>query len=201
VTEALLLGATHAASFDEDPKHVAFALARYHFVARMLVGRDRVLEFGCGDGTGARIVRQAVGDLYGLDVQERGDTFPGEFMQRDCAVRWIKPPFGGVFDAVYALDVLEHIAPACEDEFLCNVRDSLHRHGAFICGMPSLESQPYASENSRREHVNCKTEHGLRATLANHFHSVFLFGMNDTTLHTGFGPLCHYRLALCAGKR
>jgi hypothetical protein len=26
-----------------------------------------------------------------------------------------------------------------------------------------------------------------------------VFGMNDEVLHTGFGPMCHYRLAICTG--
>jgi hypothetical protein len=57
----------------------------------------------------------------------------------------------------------------------------------------------HASEFSRAYHVNCKTEDGLRATLARHFRNVFMFGMNDETLHTGFGAMTHYRLAVCGG--
>jgi hypothetical protein len=33
--------------------------------------------------------------------------------------------------------------------------------------------------------------------LTPHFSNVFMFGMNDETLHTGYGPMCHYRLAVC----
>ena len=74
-------------------------------------------------------------------------------------------------------------------------------HSGVICGMPSLESQPYASELSRAGHVNCKTEEQLRQTLGKFFRNVLLFGMNDETLHTGFGPMCHYRLAICTGAK
>jgi hypothetical protein len=70
-------------------------------------------------------------------------------------------------------------------------------NGTFIVGMPSLESQVYASEGSKALHVNCKTEQGLRDSLQQYFANVFMFGMNDETLHTGFGALCHYRLAIC----
>jgi hypothetical protein len=65
-----------------------------------------------------------------------------------------------------------------------------------VIGMPSLESQPYASPFSRDNHVNCKTEEHLRALMAKHYRHVFMFGMSDEVVHTGFGPLCHYRLAL-----
>ena len=39
----------------------------------------------------------------------------------------------------------------------------------------------------------------MRTTLMQHWNHVFLFGMNDETLHTGFGPMCHYRFAVCTG--
>lgn len=188
------LGAMHSASFATDPKHLGFVLARYHFAARMLAGLHSVLEVGCGDGTGAQIVRGSVHYLALIDadpnsVGERHDMV-------DDGPYDLMP-----WDAVYALDVLEHIVPADEDVFLGNIVRTLKPHGCVIIGTPSLESQPYASELSRLYHVNCKTEDGLRETLQRHFHNVFLFGMNDATLHTGFGAMCHYRLAVCAGKR
>ena len=61
------LGAMHSASFAEDPKHLGFVLARYKFVAKMLAGKTWVLEIGCGDCTGARVVKEAVGGLIGCD--------------------------------------------------------------------------------------------------------------------------------------
>ena len=195
--EVIHLGAMHAASFAEDPKHLLFMLARYHFVARMFHGRGSVLEVGCGDGTGARLIAPVVEQLFGVDRLEHG-TFPGPFEKLD--IRFARPQFGQL-DAIYALDVLEHIDPQHEKAALENILYSLKPEGACIMGMPSLESQPYASAASRREHVNCKTELGLRALMEHFFHNVFMFGMNDATLHTGFATMCHYRLAVCAGLR
>ena len=43
-----------------DPKHLAFVLGRYKFVAKMLQGRERVMEVGPGDGFGLPLVAQAV---------------------------------------------------------------------------------------------------------------------------------------------
>jgi hypothetical protein len=57
-------------------------------------------------------------------------------------------------------------------------------HAKVIIGTPSLESQPHASELSKRHHVNCKTEDGLRETMERHFHSVYM-----------------YRWALASGKK
>ena len=78
---------------------------------------------------------------------------------------------------------------------------SLHLAGILILGTPSRESQPYASEPSREGHVNVKTQAALRALCERHFTTVFLLGMNDEVVHTGFGPMCHYLWALCVGPR
>jgi SAM-dependent methyltransferase len=193
--EGRLIGAMHAASFTTDPKHFGFVLSRYKFVAKMLKGKNSVLEVGCGDTTGARIVSQFVGEVVGVDLE----------IYRNASIEvhqhnMVEGPFGGPWDAVYALDVLEHIDPSDEDTFLDNIAECLTDDGALIIGMPSKESQPYASALSKKLHINCKTEDELRETLESHFNNVFLFGMNDETLHTGFGPMTHYRLAVCTGK-
>jgi len=192
------LGDMHAASFKTDPKHLGFVLARYTFVAKMIAGANFALDVGCGDGTGARIVKPVVGTLIGIDREDQPD-YPGVFHKWDIVN---DVPGGGIqFEAVFALDFLEHIDPEIEIVVIDNMIRNLWKRGTCIIGMPSKESQPYASELSRKHHVNCKTEDGLRTTMHRHFVNVFMFGMNDATLHTGFGPMCHYRLALCTGKR
>lgn len=192
------LGAMHAASFATDPKHLGFVLARYKFVSKMLVGVDSVLEIGCGDGTGAHVVLPVVTKYTGIDC-DAGILPSDGLVWRQWNI--VTNAFPGTFDAVYALDVLEHISPKDEDRFFTHIKMSLKPRGFLIIGTPSLESQPYASSLSKLHHVNCKTEDGLRATLACYFHNVFLFGMQDETLHCGYGPMTHYRLALCACKR
>ncbi len=183
---------TLAHTMANNPMHAGFTFARYKFVAKMLQGFGKVGEVGGGDGIISDVVRRAVRDLYVTDLFEA----PGVYRHN-----MIDGPFAEYFDAVYALDVLEHIAPADEDAFLKNICTSLNEHGTCIIGMPSAESQVFASEASAAEHVNCKTETGLRSTMQRYFHAVYLFGMNDEVLHTGFGAMCHYRFALCNSKR
>ena len=43
-----------------DPKRMVFVLSRYKFVAKMLSGFEKVLEVGCADGFGSRIVKQEI---------------------------------------------------------------------------------------------------------------------------------------------
>lgn len=197
-------------TYESDAKRLAFTLARYKFVARILKGCDAVLEIGCGDAFATRIVAQSVRLVVATDfdaefIEEARWRSPHHAVcvQHDmtAAPKYLEDRLPKLFDAAYALDVLEHIKPEREGAFLGNVALSIGEHGTFICGMPSLESQSYASELSRAGHVNCKTEDDLRSTLKRYFHNVFMFGMNDEVVHTGFGPMCHYRLAVCTGAK
>lgn len=187
-----------------DPKRLTFILARYKHVAKLLEGRSAVLEVGCADGFGSRIVRQHVGSLIAVDKDP--EAIAQAAKSSDCA-EWpiefrvydmLQGPYRSAkFDAVYALDVLEHMDSMTEEEpFLEALRASAD---VAVIGMPSLESQVYASELSRLGHVNCKTGPGLLLALRGYWRHVFLFGINDETLHTGFAPMVQYRLALAIG--
>jgi cyclopropane fatty-acyl-phospholipid synthase-like methyltransferase len=141
-------------------------------------------------------VRSHIGYLHGIDVDEAlidNCHFPA------TVHNILEEHYGCNWDAAYALDVMEHVAPDSEATFLRNIARAVKPFGTVIIGMPSRESQPFASRLSRKRHVNCKTEEGLRESLRRYFSNVYLFGMNDATLHTGFGPMCHYRLAICTG--
>jgi len=196
-----MLGSMHSESWDMDPKHLGFVLARYKFVSKMLVGKKRVLEIGCGDTTGSRIVKSTVEHLEGIDIDaDRMASSPSKGTKWEIPTKvWnvLDGPLPSNFDAIYSLDVMEHIPPEYETMFLRHIKYMLRDNGVLIIGMPSLESQVYASEGSKAHHVNCKSEDGLRLILKQYFVNVFMFGLNDETLHTGFGPFCNYRLAVC----
>lgn len=180
--------------FRHDPKTVLFQLARYKWVAKMLTGYARVLEVGCGDGFGSQIVAASVGDLVALDQDQQ--MIDDAWKHRHginflCGTMSVLKEHH--FDAVYALDVLEHVEAKNEDDFLLQMT---FLAPVGIIGMPSAESQSYASPLSAANHVNCKTEEGLRETMRRHYNHVFMFTMNDEMVGTGFGPLAHYRFAL-----
>ena len=193
-------------AWNQDPKRVLFTLARYKFVSRMLQGRQRVLEIGCADAFGTRLVQQTAGKVTVVDfdsvfiddVLSRHDPeWPLESFVHDL----LDGPVRGYFDAIYSLDVLEHIKPEHENRFITNMLQSLDENGVMIVGMPSLESQLYASPQSKAGHVNCKSGADLNALLDRYFHNVFLFSMNDEIVHTGYYPMAHYLLAICCGPR
>jgi len=192
----------------DDPRGLLFILSRYKFVAKMLSGKSRVVEIGCADAFGTRVVQQEVGAVTASDFDP---VFIDDARNRMAAEGWAcetvvhdiltgpVPP--GNFDAAYSLDVFEHIDPHHEDIFVGNIARSLTRTGVAVIGSPSLQSQAYASEGSKAGHVNCKDGKDYRRVMERHFENVFLFSMNDEVVHTGFAPMAHYLFALCVGPR
>ncbi|MDC0349116.1 class I SAM-dependent methyltransferase [Alphaproteobacteria bacterium] len=204
------LGLMSSNSWGKDPKHLLFYLARYKFVSKMFDGFESVLEVGCGDGFASRIVHQAVQKLTLTDIDP---IFIEDIKNRSVSKKspWIPKTiihdfFTGpiqeqIFDGIYLLDVLEHIPPAMDDVFLENIIKNLSKEGAMIVGVPTLESQKYASEDSKIGHINLMSQKDLKQKMKKYFSNVFMFSMNDEVVHTGFYAMAHYTFALCSSKR
>jgi 2-polyprenyl-3-methyl-5-hydroxy-6-metoxy-1,4-benzoquinol methylase len=193
-------------SWNKDPRRTMITLARYKFVAKLLSGKQSVLEIGCADAFGTRLVQQEVAHVTAVDFDplfikdaksRENKNWPITLFVHDMLIG----PVPGTFDAVYSLDVLEHIQPADEHTFMTNLLASIPSEAPAIIGMPSLESQLYASPQSKAGHVNCKSGLDFKRNLEQYFHNVFVFSMNDEVVHTGFFPMAHYLLAVCCGKR
>ena len=190
----------------DDPKRLVFTLSRYKFVAKMLEGSQHVLEVGCGDAFGTRIVAQAVGNVTAVDFdpellesakESARPKYPITLHRHDI----MSGPVAGSYSAVYCMDVLEHIQPSDEDAFITNLIGTLLPDGVCLIGTPSLESQAYASKFSKMGHVNCKSQAELKDFMKKYFQNVFMFSMNDEVVHTGYGKMAHYNIVLCCGKR
>jgi cyclopropane fatty-acyl-phospholipid synthase-like methyltransferase len=200
------LGFMSSWAFYDDPKRLAFTFSRYKFVAKMLENFDTALEIGCSDAFATRIVAQSVENVIAID-------FDPSFIQSAKAImspRWpidirlhniMDGPVDCMVDAAYSLDVLEHISVENEDIFIRNILASLTRPGVAIFGMPSLQSQGYASAHSKEGHVNCKDQRDFKAMMRVYFDSVFMFSMNDEVIHTGYHAMSHYNFALCCGVK
>jgi 2-polyprenyl-3-methyl-5-hydroxy-6-metoxy-1,4-benzoquinol methylase len=168
----------------------------------MLTGFDDVLEIGCGDGFGTALVSEVVKPIKAIDLDSRQieqniETNPYakkiEFLKHDI----LGGPVDVKCDAVFSLDVLEHIEKEYEFRFITNITASLKSDGVCILSMPSLEGQAYASPLSKICHVNCKTGDEFKNLMEKFFRRVFIFSMNDEVLHTGFHSMSHYLIALC----
>ena len=200
------LGLKTSYTWHDHPRRLLFTLAKYKFVAKILSGRRRVLEVGCSDGFATRIVLQEVGDVFAVDTDPAFVNDANERMidkwRFDCRLHDMRTgPVDEVFEAAYAIDQLERTPKADEQRFISNIARSLDEAGVLIIGTPTAQSQKFASEVSRRSHINPKDHRELRELMSQHFENVFIFSMNDEVVHTGFYPMAHYLFALGAGRK
>jgi len=200
------LGPWTSYSLTYDLKHLSFVLARYKFVAKMLQGRSRVMEVGSGDGFGLPLVAQSVGHVFCVDWDQRLLDGNARRLKHLTNVTYQHADLNRqapdlTVDAVYWVDVLEHLDAITETTVLANILRCLPDDGVLLTGTPNRTASQYASPQSEVAHINLKTMEELRSLMERHFRNVFMFGMNDEVLHTGYPPMCHYLWALAAGVR
>jgi 2-polyprenyl-3-methyl-5-hydroxy-6-metoxy-1,4-benzoquinol methylase len=160
---------------------------------------SRVLELGCSEGIGAPILTESSAKYTGVDmdgsaISSAKKNFSGKWR------RFLKDDFlekkYGVFDSVVSLDVIEHIHAEFESQFFDTIWKNLDEDGIGIVGTPNITSDRHASPTSKLGHVNLYSADRLARSMKNIFHNVFVFGMNDEMVHTGFAPMAHYLIAI-----
>lgn len=205
----------YSAWIDGYIKEMNFMLSRYKFAASMLAPKEntRCLELGSNYGLGSRMLVLAgdCDEYVGVDFDTEGvayaqKTFASEkvkFVEADFLGKDFKGCLstGREYSAVVSVDVIEHIPREKEDMFLKTISMNLADDGCAIIGTPNITMTPYASEGSKIGHVNLFDQVRLHRFLSRIFENVFLFGMTDEVVHTGFYPMCCYIFAVCAGKR
>ena len=167
------------ATWAKDPKRLTFVLSRYKFISKMLEGKKNVLEVGCCDAWASRIVAQTVEKLTVSDfdpvfideAKSIGDkSWPMDYLVHDLIENSTK----NKYDAIYLVDVFEHIDSTKENLFLINLSQSLKDEGSVIIGIPSVESQEIIPPEKRDPgHVNCKSGEDFKKLLMVYIH-VFL---------------------------
>lgn len=209
-TDNFKLGPWTSNSVINDPKHLVFVLSRYKFVAKMLGGRKNVLEVGCGDAFGAPIVAQSVDTLYAVDWEEKIIRDDAERLSCMKNIKFIhhdinqEPIDKNIkVSAIYNVDFIEHLDPENEDTVMRNMIASYENkeNAVMIIGTPNLSASQYASPLGQIIHVNLKNYEMLKSLLEKYFHNVFMFGMNDEVVHTGYAPMCQYLWGIGVGLR
>lgn len=204
--QELSLGPWTSYSLVNDPKHMAFVLARYKFVAKMLDGKHNVFEVGSGDGFGLPIVAQHVGHVHCIDWDTRlleGNARRLAHLKNvsylNIDLNKAKPEVQA--DAAFSIDVIEHIEYDKEAAFIENIVNCLTPDGVLVTGTPNVTASSHASSRSQVQHINLKSIQSLRDLMKRYFENVFMFGQNDEVVHTGYAPMCHYIWAVAAGKK
>ncbi|MFT5444822.1 MAG: 2-polyprenyl-3-methyl-5-hydroxy-6-metoxy-1,4-benzoquinol methylase [Myxococcota bacterium] len=204
--KGITLGPWTSDSLVDDPKHLAFVMARYKFCAKMLAGKESVLEVGCGDAFGLPLVAQEVGRVHAIDWDPRqlesNAARLSHLQNVDYLLHDLNESAPEVqVDAAYSVDVIEHLEAASEARFMENLIACLKPGGVLITGTPNITAAAYASPQSNIHHINLKSFAGLRDLMESYFDNVFMFGMNDEVLHTGFGPMSHYLWSIAVGPK
>ena len=196
------MGLTSGSTYIKDPRRLVFLLSRYKFASKILTGKPSVLEIGCGDGFGSHLLTQNITSYTGIDIDEvfvndASSRFSGDstktFFRHDILA---DGRVDGRFASAVSLDVLEHIPQQQEETYFENICQSLSPDAIFVVGMPSIESQPYASGGGEG-HVNCKTGEALLSLTKAFFENALIFSMNDEVVHTGYLRMAHY--IICIG--
>jgi 2-polyprenyl-3-methyl-5-hydroxy-6-metoxy-1,4-benzoquinol methylase len=202
-----ILGPSASDQWQHAPEHLAMVMARYRLAAALIGNARTVLELGCGEGIGARILARGREVYHGIDVDETALAYAhdqqwrsGTQMTFSCADARDLPRFGA-FDAVVALDVIEHLS--ADDGALMVEMAALHlmRPGILVVGTPNAKFAHLASPASARDHLHCFTHDELHALLSRQFDIVQSFGMQDLALHTGHPDARHYLLMAGIGTQ
>lgn len=107
-------------------------------LASWLNPSDRVLDFGCGDGRGLRLLAQlGFKRAYGFDIAPRMISLAANVISRKHLAVGRDPRAPAVpwssFDAVLVVGVLSSVVPLAEREHLLRYIVSLLRSGGAIC--------------------------------------------------------------------
>ncbi len=188
-----------------DPKRLAFVLARYAFAGQVSDQCTSVLELGCSEGVGAVMLHKNKKRYLGIDL----DSYAVEAANRNFAASEVRFEEGnflgsryGSYDCVVSLDVVEHILPG-EDEsvYFQTIYENITRRGVCVIGTPNITSTPYASAESMKGHVNMFDADRLKSVTEKFFKTVLIFSMNDEVVHTGYSPMAHYLFAVACNRR
>ena len=201
------LGPWTSYSLLNDPKHMGFVLARYKFCAKMFDGMDRVIEVGCGDAFGTPIVAQHAKEVLAIEPDARHIASNKKRLSRIANITFRQGTIQDLrlpkisFDGAYSIDVIEHLDGHLNDPFVTSQAGILKKDGVCIIGTPNITANEYASERSHVQHINLHSQKSLHALMAKYFKRVFMFGMNDEVLHTGYAPMCHYIFGMGVGVK
>ncbi len=172
-------------------------MARYKFVGNLIKDKD-VLDIGCGEGLGTWMLRKYCKSIEGIDVDKD-------------AIDWAKKHYKEVnftcnnilsytprtdFDSIICIDFIEHIPKKDEPKLMYYIVENLSDSGFCIIGTPNKEMKKYESEAAKAGHINMYTHERLEKLMKKYFQNVFIFGMNDEVVYTGFKPMCQYLFAI-----
>ncbi len=192
--------------FNKSPRRLLHYLSYYKFAAKMIGDSKKVLDIGCNEGIGTWLIANMCGYAKGIDFDKEAiksaksnfDEFKNiDFLDQDI----FEYKDSNTWDSIVSFDVIEHILPSNSDLFFSKICSLLSEAGLVIIGTPSEISQNFASEITKKGHVNIYSYERLEKQMRKYFDFVFLFSVNDEVVHTGFFPFAHYFITIGCKKK
>lgn len=190
---------------NKTPRRLFFALSYYNFAAK-LIGKDKkVLDIGCNEGIGTYLLSQKCLFTKGIDFDEEAinvakNNYKSNDIEFSCE-NIFETQDNNKWDAIVNFDVIEHIMPNNADLFLKKIQIALKENGLVIIGTPSLISQQFASEVTKKGHINVYTHERLENEMRKYFNYVFMFSAHDELIHTGYLPMANYYISIGCKKK
>ncbi len=191
--------------FHKTPRRLLNSMSYYKFASKLIGKGKRVLDVGCNEGLGTFLVGKECGFAKGIDfddeaIHQAKKNFNKGFVEFEIG-DFLKSSNSNSWDAIINFDVVEHILPENASDFFSGIASHLTSKGLTVIGTPSKISQDFASEVSKKGHINIYTHDRLEEEMRKHFDCVFMFSANDEVVHTGFLPLAHYFIAVGCKKK
>lgn len=197
----ITLPSEYASFFKDNLLRLLIRLARYKHVMRLLDSSEKVLEVGCGSGVGTTFLAQNCKHVTGIDVK-KVEIEEAKKICRRKNVHFEQIDFFEVsqkrkWDAIIAMDVIEHLKPSILEKFLKKIKVHLTHRGLVILGTPTKASWPYQSPMSQASHEKCYDRRELHSILSGSFKRCLILGMTDEVLQTSNENMTWYHLAFC----
>lgn len=117
-------------------------LFAYEYTRGVLNNSSRVLEVGCGEGYGTSVLSQGVGEITGLDLEQKViDAANQSYGSHNCRYKVFDGshiPFSdGEFDAVVSFQVIEHVPD--DVSFLAEISRVLKPGGVLFLATPTRD--------------------------------------------------------------
>jgi 2-polyprenyl-3-methyl-5-hydroxy-6-metoxy-1,4-benzoquinol methylase len=194
----VVMGRRWSSRIYSDPACLPGVLSRYKFTARLATRGKRVLELGCGEGVGSRLLAEFAQSYIGIDADEEAVATARRNLT-DAKYTFLAGNFLGrclgAYDTVVSLDLLQHLDPAEEPVFFDTCHANLGADGVCVVGLPN------PAPASPDIPLNRFDDGRLKTTLQRYFHNVFLFGLNEELVHTGLLSRADFLIAVGVYKR